>query len=83
MVKDSDYTPIDCATHSQFELHIMHKDSLKVCWNDEVGMTHIDIIQPYDLQSSKQGEYMYAYSSEKQRLQIRLDKIIAFSQIHP
>lgn len=80
MAKDKDYTPIDCATYSQFELHIMHKDLLKMCWDDESGLTHLDVIKPVDLRSTKQGEYMHAYSSDNHSLKIRLDRIIEFSQ---
>lgn len=57
----------------------MHRDKLRVSWTDESGISHIDIVKPFDLRSNSNGEYMYARDSQGNEVHIRLDKIFDLS----
>ena len=71
----SDYTPIDCALYSQYELAILHHRRLRVSWRDPVGETHIAMLIPRDLQTRDGAEYMIAEDQDGQALELRLDWI--------
>lgn len=82
MSDDNRYIPISCEAYSRLELHIMHRDSLRMQWRESGNIIHLEPIQPYDLQTIKnQGEFLYAKDSEDRELAIRLDRIIHFEKL--
>lgn len=82
MSDDTTYTPISCEIYSQLELHIMHRDTLRMQWRGTGTVIHIEPVQPYNLQSIKQsGEYLFARDTQGQELKIRLDRIINFERL--
>jgi len=81
MSDDIPYTPISCEVYSQLELHIMHKDSLRMQWRESDIIIHIEPIQPYDLQTIRNsGEFLVARDVKGSDVKIRLDRIIGFEQ---
>lgn len=72
----TDYQPIDCALYSRYELAIMHRERLRVCWRDAAGITRVEALAPRDLQTRAAAEYLIAIDSDGQRLELRLDQII-------
>ena len=72
----TDYTPIDCGLHSEYELAIMHGDTLRLEWRDESCRQHIGSVKPLDLQARNHEEFLLAETREGERLQIRLDRIV-------
>ena len=71
----TDYHPIDCALYSRYEVAIMHRERLRVCWRDPDGFTHLEILQPKDLQTRSGAEYLIAMGADSRRLELRLDHI--------
>ncbi len=72
----TDYTPIDCGLHSQYELAIMHGETLQLEWRDEAGQQHSASVKPIDLLVRNHEECLLAETREGERLQIRLDRIV-------
>ncbi|TCK17031.1 Rof transcriptional antiterminator [Thiogranum longum] len=72
----TDYTPIDCGLHSEYELAIMHGDMLRLEWHDESCQPHIEPVKPLDLQAHNSEEFLLVETREGEKLQIRLDRIV-------
>lgn len=72
---DIPYQPVSCDLHSQYELAIMHKNTLCLTW-DEAGelVTKTGII-PIDVQTKNKAEFLLAKTRDQDELIIRLDKI--------
>lgn len=80
MVNDNDnYIPVECGLHSEFELAIMHHTKLKLSWQDDEGTEHTEIIEPLDLVTRKQQEFLVIKRTGPVTEEIRLDKISRFS----
>jgi Rho-binding antiterminator len=71
----TEYTPIDCALYSQYELAILHHRRVRVSWRDARGEVHIAMLVPRDLQTRAGAEFMIADDQDGQRLELRLDQI--------
>jgi Rho-binding antiterminator len=71
----SDYTPIDCALYSEYELAIMRRWKLRIGWKDEAGLSHVETLLPVDLQTRQGEEFLIAETVAGERLVIRLDQI--------
>ena len=71
----TEYTPIDCALYSQYELAILHHRRLRLSWRDEAGDLHIAMLTPRDLQTRAGAEFMIAEDQDGQGLELRLDWI--------
>lgn len=80
---ESDYTPIPCGLYSQYEVAILHRDTLRLHWRDAAGMDHIDRVLPTDLQIRDHGEYLLGEDANGTALAIRLDRIISHEQEQP
>lgn len=73
----SEYETVSCASHSEYELWIMHGELLRVRWFDEDGLEHTELLRPVDLETRQGDEYLVARTESDQRRRIRLDKIAA------
>lgn len=71
----SDYTPIDCDQYSEYELAILRKWKLRIGWQDEAGLSHIEMLLPRDLVTRQGEEFLIAETTAGERLEIRLDQI--------
>ncbi len=71
----TDYVPIDCGLHSQYELAIMHRQRLRISWRDAQGGTHVELLEPRDLLTRAGAEYLLADTPDGRRLELRLDHI--------
>jgi len=61
--------------HSEYELAIMHRRILQLVWHDTNKIEHIGQLQPLDLRTENQAEYLLAQGDKGQPLKIRLDYI--------
>lgn len=75
------YTPIDCALHSQYELHIMHRDRLRLGWHDEAGHEHLEVVRPRDLRTESGGEYLVCERGDGTEVALRLDRIVRSERV--
>jgi len=73
----TDYTPIDCGLHSEYELAIMHGRSLQLRWRDEAGKAHNELLRPLDLQARNKEEFLVVENRQGERMCFRLDRIEA------
>ncbi len=71
----SDYTPVDCGLHSEYELAIMHHRRLRLAWEDIDGQTHLEIVTPTDLLVRQHEEFLVVRAQSQQILELRLDRI--------
>lgn len=71
----TDYQPVDCGLHSEYELAIMHASMLRVSWQDSSGAKHCGRLLPKDLYSRNGEEFMVALTPRGETLEIRLDRI--------
>jgi len=82
---DHDYTPISCATHSELELEIMHRQQLQVEWHesgDTADSLRSAIISPLDLLTRAGEEFLICRLDQiKTKLRIRLDRITKFKTL--
>ena len=74
---DTPYQPISCALHSEYELAIMHKNTLCLTWRKDGEVVTKENIIPVDVQTKNKAEYLVVKTSELNKLfSIRLDFII-------
>lgn len=73
---DTPYQPISCELHSEYELAIMHKNTLCLTWRkDGEVVTETNVI-PVDVQIKNKAEYFVVKTSEENKIfSIRLDYI--------
>lgn len=72
----TDYQPIDCGLHSQYELWIMQQQRLDIHWYDSDKNPCHDIVTATDL-LTRQGEEFLVMETQGGQVEIRLDRIIA------
>ena len=72
----TDYRPIDCALHSEYELAVMHNRRLKITWRQTDGQLRVEVLMPRDLRTRNHEEFLIAERSNGQRLELRLDAIV-------
>lgn len=77
----TDYTPIDCGRHSEFELAIMHRDTLNLIWRNAHGVTRTEVVIAADLLTRNSEEFMRVSNRSGIEREIRLDHILQFSRI--
>ena len=71
----TDYTPIECGLHSEYELAIMHREVLRLRWQDEHLQVHTESVTPLDLVTRDGAEFLLALGRDGVTHQIRLDRI--------
>lgn len=75
---NKNYTPIACNLYSEYELHIMHQDHLKLSYLGANNLTRIETLLPINLRTRKKAEYLIARSLSGVSRVLRLDRIRAF-----
>ena len=74
---DNPYHPVSCELHSQYELAIMHKNTLCLSWSEGGEVVIETDIIPVDIQTKNKAEYLVVKKQEQNKLfSIRLDHII-------
>lgn len=76
MSNDETYQPISCALHSEYELAIMHKQTLHLSWKDEHGNIQSADVMPTNIQTANHQEFLVAKTADNEQLTIRLDHIL-------
>ena len=73
----TDYTPVDCGLHSEYELAIMQRRRLVLSWHDEGQIDHSETVTPVDLYTLDGGKFLRVRDSHDLKHIIRLDRITA------
>lgn len=71
----TDYTPIDCALYSDYEHAIIHRQRLRVCWQEPGGQPRIEVCTPLDLLTRDHEEFLVIDTGSGQHQELRLDFI--------
>jgi len=71
-----DYIPIACGQHSEYELAIMHKQTLRIVWQDPKQEQHTLLTIPTDIVTRDHAEFLLVTDTTGNQLELRLDKII-------
>jgi transcriptional antiterminator Rof (Rho-off) len=77
----TDYRPVDCTLHSEYELAIMQRRRLHLTWLGNDDTTCIEVVMPTDLYTRQGEEYMVVVRSNGQVENIRLDHIIGYHHV--
>lgn len=72
----TDYRPIPCTLHSEYELAILRGRRLRLRWRDAGGGDHIEAVRPVDLLTGNGEEFMVVEDAAGAHRQLRLDRII-------
>ncbi len=51
----TDYVPIACSLHSEYELAILHRQPLRLVWN-EGNVIHDEVVLPLDLKTERRDD---------------------------
>ena len=74
---DIPYQPISCELHSQYELAIIHKNTLCLTWSKDGEVVTEKNIIAVDVQTKNKAEYLVVKTYEQNTpYSIRLDYII-------
>ena len=79
-MSETDYNPIACALHDQYEIAIMQRKVMHIEWRDEQGTMHEADVLPLDIRVSAGEEFLVVRRNgpgeDADRFEIRLDRII-------
>jgi Rho-binding antiterminator len=76
----TDYTPIECGLHSQYELAILRRRKLRLSWCDAEGTGHIEAVIPTGLLTRNREEFMIVTTGHGVEREIWLDRIKDFPE---
>jgi len=68
------YVSISCATYSEYELAILHRQKLRLVWHDG-NVIHDRVILPLDMQTRNHEEFLIGREETGAAVTIRLDRI--------
>ena len=74
------YKPVSCAIHSEYELAIMHGQTLCIQWQTNSDEQITEVLKPFDVITDQGAEYLIVQDINGSDKKIRLDKII---EAHP
>ena len=74
----TDYRPVDCVVHSEYELAIMQRRRLRITWSGNDATTRSEVVMPTDLYTRQGEEYLIVTRNDGQFEHIRLDRIISY-----
>jgi len=78
---NNNYNPVSCEYHSELELAIMRRNLLDVTWHDDHNECQTSILNPTDLITEQQAEYLLATNVQNEDIKIRLDHIDSLSSV--
>ena len=73
----TDYQPIACGLYSRYELAIMHRIPLTLCWRGGDGLDHLETLLPQDLETCNGEEFLVLQKACGEQIRVRLDRISA------
>jgi Rho-binding antiterminator len=72
----TDYIPVDCGLHSEYELAVMHRDRRRLSWRGSDSSVHTGTLTPVDMCTRDSEEFMVLRDTDGAVLEIRLDRIL-------
>ena len=74
----TDYRPVDCALHSEYELAILQCRRIRLEWRDGTTERRRETVLPIDLVTRRGEEFLVVRMDDGRSADIRLDRILAF-----
>ena len=74
MESPTDYRPIACDLHSEYELAIVQRRKLRLTWIED-NVTYNQAVLPTDLQTINHEEFLACRLESGEQHRIRLDRI--------
>ena len=71
---ESDYRPISCASYDTYEIAIMHRQRLRLVW-DEDNIVYDQVVTPLNLRTAKGAEYLILRTAGGETREVRLDRV--------
>lgn len=71
----TDYRPISCAVYNQYELAILRHTAMRLRWQDNAGVIHLETLTLEDLETCHGEEFLLARNLIGEYLRVRLDRI--------
>lgn len=71
----TDYTPVDCAVYSEYEIAILQHRRLRISWCQPDGQLSTQVLRPLDLRTRDHEEFLFGETPDGKTLQLRLDQI--------
>lgn len=78
----SEYKPIACALHEQYQFAVMKQVLLDLIWDDHSGGKHRSRVRPKDVYARDKAEYLLAEIENFGEIEIRLDRIHEARWVH-
>ena len=76
MMKMTDYRPVSCDLHSQYEYYIIARTRLSVNWHNTDNTQQHCIAIPDDIFTRQKEEFLKLRLDDGTTLELRLDRII-------
>ena len=73
----TDYQPIACGLYNRYELAVMHRTPLTLCWRGADGLSHLETLLPEDLETRNGEEFLVLRNGAGEQFRVRLDRITA------
>jgi Rho-binding antiterminator len=73
----SDYQPIACGLHEQYQFAVMKHYWLDLVWKDEMDAKHSARVLPIDVFTRDKAEYLQIEINRNKVVDIRLDQILS------
>lgn len=70
----TDYVPIACSLHSEYELAILHRRPLHLVWGEN-NVIHDEVVLPLDLTTEHHEEFLVCRGKDGSIHRIRLDRV--------
>lgn len=70
----TNYVPIACSLHSEYELAILHRQPLHLVWS-ESNVIHDEVVLPLDLKTEYHEEFLLCRGKDGSTHRIRLDHV--------
>jgi Rho-binding antiterminator len=74
----TDYRPVDCALHSEYELAILQRRRIRLDWLDGTAERRRERVLPIDLITHRGEEFLVVRLDNGCSTEIRLDRILAY-----
>ena len=78
---NDEYKAVSCELHSQYELAILRKQTLRIKWLDSNGNAHASNLLPEDIYTREREEFLMTRNEKGEPVELRLDKITDTSPV--
>ena len=70
----TDYTPITCGVYERYELAILRRRQLRLCWRED-NVIYDQTVTPVGLETRAGEEFLVFLDADGSRRRVRLDRI--------